>query len=149
MKKHLVVFGLLLALGATAAAADTRQHYATASTKKEAKLLATAEARAIARTSALCFRPARQVGLCEMFESGFRCRADSSANARTCRGAGWVTDFSLKASSMARADQRWESDSWPSNPWGVRTALSENTSHLYGRTVPGSAGPPSPPPVPN
>jgi hypothetical protein len=132
----------LLSLVATGALADS-QHYATASTKKEAKRLATADARATARISALCHRPARQVDECVKVEGGFRCRADSSASFLTCRHAGWVHDESPHPSAWANR-VLWASDSWPSNPW---SSTSEYSS-LYGRSL-SSGGPPLPPPFPN
>ena len=91
MRTRLMAMGLLLALAATGSAADTR-HYATASTKKEAKQLATADARAAALGKASCFRPAYQVAQCDKVEDGFRCRADSADNLRACRRSGWVRD---------------------------------------------------------
>lgn len=98
MKMRLVVVGLVASLAATGAVAATQQHFATASTKKEAKLLATAEARATVRTSALCFRPTYQVAECQKVEGGFRCRADSADNARLCRRSGWLRDVNGAAS---------------------------------------------------
>jgi hypothetical protein len=129
VKKLFIALGVLMSLAATGAIADSL-HYATASTQKEAKRLATADARATARVSALCYRPAHQVDDCAKIDGGYRCRADSSASFSTCRHAGWVHDRNSRSSALADR-VLWTSDSWPSNPW---------TS---------SSGPPLPPPFPN
>lgn len=96
MKKRLAALGLLMSLAATGAVADS-QHYATAPTKHEAKRLATASARASAKDLSQCYHPARQVRECLPVDGGFRCRAETSDNARTCRRAGWVNEYAATA----------------------------------------------------
>lgn len=90
MKKRLVAIGLLVSLAATGAAADNR-HLATAPTKKEAMRLATADARATALRTHLCYRPAAQIDQCEKVDGGFRCRADSAERVSVCYRRGWVS----------------------------------------------------------
>lgn len=100
MKTRIVVIGAMMSIVASAAFADTL-HYATASTKKEAKRLATASARGAARDGALCYRPARQVAECRTVEGGFRCRADTSADPRMCWRAGWVNEYTALSTLRA------------------------------------------------
>jgi hypothetical protein len=102
MKARIVVIGLLMSMVAGGTLADT-QHYATASTKKEAKRLATASARDTARDGALCYRPARQVGECQAIEGGFRCRADTSGDPRMCWQVGWVNEYTAASTLRATA----------------------------------------------
>lgn len=143
VKKRLVVLGLVLAFGATGAIADTRQHYATASTKKEARLLATAEARQIARTSALCFRPAYQVAECQKVDGGFRCRADTSANARVCGHAGWLREADGRALPTRTT---WWTDPWPMYASGPYPLISRSYISL-GYTPPPPGWQPAQQPV--
>ena len=134
MKKHLIALGLLTALTATEAIADT-QHYATASTKKDAKRLATAEARAEAQASSLCFRPARQVRACQQVEGGFRCRADTSDNSLTCRRAGWVNAYTPDTYAKLSWQRNLWTTSWPIEPQS-RPIPIEQRFIQTGTTVP-------------
>lgn len=145
MKKHFVAMGLLMSLAATGAAADA-QHYATASTKQAAKHLATAEAQAIATTSGACYRPARQVRACQPVEGGFRCKAETSNDNRTCRRAGWVNVPSSQAFALTWANRPLASEQ--ASPWTNKDAAVEY-SPLYGAIRQASSGPPLPPPFPN
>jgi hypothetical protein len=99
MKTRIVVIGLLMSMVAGGTIADT-WHYATATTKKEARRLATASARDTARNGALCYRPARQVGECQAVEGGFRCRADTSGDPRSCWRAGWVNEYTAASTLL-------------------------------------------------
>lgn len=105
MKKRLVAIGLLISLAATGAAADN-WHLATAPTKKEAMRLATADARATALRTRLCYRPAAAIGQCVKVGGGFRCRADSAERVGVCYRRGWVSNAKtpLLASGAASLD---------------------------------------------
>ena len=144
MKKRLLAISLLMSLVASGAVADS-SHYATASTKTEAKRLATAEARSRAKAESLCYRPARQVRECVAVEGGVRCRADTTNDPRTCRRVGWVNEYTKDYYAV-----RWD-------PWRM-SVLSTSTpsiyspmpvTTLYGRWVPVGSGPPAPPPFPS
>jgi len=91
MRTRLVTIGLLMSLAATGAAADN-WHLAVAPTKKEAMRLATADARANALRTGLCYRPAARISQCEKVEGGFRCRADSAEGVGACYRYGWLSD---------------------------------------------------------
>lgn len=144
MNKRLVALGALLSLTATGALADS-QHYATAPTKKEAKRLATADARAAARNSASCYHPARQVDACTPVDGGFRCRAETSSRYRTCRRAGWVGEF--VKDDTARLYDPWGL-SVRSRYWPVSSSTQMVSTTLYGRYVQPDPGPPAPPSYP-
>lgn len=106
MKTRIVVIGLLMSMVAGGAFADNL-HFATASTKKDAKRIATASARAEAQRDALCYRPARQVGECQAVEGGFRCRADTSADPRQCWRAGWVNKYTATSTLRDTRQYTW------------------------------------------
>jgi hypothetical protein len=150
MKKRLVAIGLLLAMAATGAVADT-EHYATASTQKEAKQLATAEARATAKDVASCYRPARQVRECQQVEGGFRCRAETSDSYRTCKRAGWVDDYTKTEHALGYDPWRTSVilNSGSSSSWPSSNVFAPPTTTLYGRRVPVDSGPPAATPFPS
>lgn len=133
MKIQLVAAGLLMSLTATGAVAATQrpyvaqQHYATASTKKEAKLLATADARAALKASALCIRPAYQIDDCQAVDGGFRCRADSASNVGTCRRVGWVRDADQSRLPLAQMSWLYYAPTVGS-PWGYATPARYSVS---------------------
>lgn len=141
MKTRLIALGILLSLGATGALADG-QHYATASTKKEAKRLATAEARATAQVSSSCYKPARQVHECQTIDGGFSCKAETSNDARTCKRAGWV-DEHAQSRLAAQYDRPASSQLYISTSnWQAQS------STLYGAVSRSDPGPMAPTPFP-
>lgn len=141
MKKRLIALSLFLAFGATTALADG-QHYATASTKKGATRLATAEARVVAQASNACYRPARQVRECRAVEGGFSCKAETSVDARTCKRAGWVDEYMNTRVAMAYDPFRTNSASTSSLNWQATPSM------LYGGVVRADPGPMAPTPFP-
>lgn len=146
MLKRLVAISLFAALAATSVASADSQHYATATTKPEARRLATAQARTTAEASSLCFRPARQVRECQSVDGGFRCRADTSDSYRTCKRAGWVNTY-VKDNYAAVAFDPWRTGG-RSAYYPVDSTTRAVSSTLYGRYVQPDGGPPPPPPFP-
>lgn len=142
-KTRLIWVGLVASLTATGAVAATQQHFATASTKKEAKRLATAEARATAQATASCYRPARQVQECQAVDGGFRCKAETSTHYSTCKRVGWVNEYALDYTA-SRYDP-WRTNAFTPYSTNIQAAP---TSSLYGRWMSSDGGPPAATPFP-
>lgn len=146
MSKRLVALSLLLSLAAGAAIAADGQHYATAPTQKAAKRLATEQARVTAKALAQCYHPARQVNECVAVDSGFRCRAETSARYSSCKRAGWVNEYKITDYD------RWKYANWRSpayTPWLTESYARPVTPSAYGASLPRDTGPLAPPPFPN
>lgn len=145
MNKRLVALSLLLSLATGAALAADRQHYATAPTQKEAKRLATTQAKATAKDLAQCYHPARQVNECVAVEGGFRCRAETSAKYSSCKRAGWVNQYT------ETAYDRWKYIGWRdpvAGPWPLDTYRPPTIPSAYGAYASRDPGPPAPPAFP-
>lgn len=143
MNKRLVALSLVLSLAAGAAIAADAQHYGTAPTKKDAKRLATDQAKASAKDLAQCYHPARQVDDCQTVEGGFRCRAETSARYSSCKRAGWVNAYTA-SSSPPVSYVGWRGA--VAKPWPLDTSWGPVVPRAYGEYLPREV---TPTPFPN